>query len=56
MSRILFTGLFIAIILFIFGAKNAASEVLDWTLSIVKWILIIGGVFFLGYMIFSRNK
>ena len=56
MLRILLTGLFIAIILLIFGAKSAAREVLDWTLTIVKWIFIIGAVIFVGFMIFSKKK
>jgi len=56
MIRILITGLVIAIILLIFGARGAAHSVLDWTLTIVKWIFIIGAVIFIGVMIFSRKK
>jgi hypothetical protein len=56
MTRILISGLLIAIILFIFGARSAANEVLDWTLTIVKWIFIIGVGIFIGVMIFSRKK
>ena len=56
MIRILITGLVIAIILLIFGARGAAHDVLDWTLTIVKWIFIIGAVIFVGVMIFSRKK
>ena len=56
MIRILITGLVIAIILLTFGARSAAHDVLDWTLTIVKWIFIIGAVILVGVMIFSRKK
>jgi hypothetical protein len=56
MIRILITGLVIAIILFLFGARDAAHEVLDWSLTIVKWIFIIGALIFVGAMILSKKK
>ncbi len=56
MIRILITGLVIAIVLLLFGAKGAAHSVLDWTLTIVKWIFIIGAVILVGVMVFSKKK
>jgi|JI10StandDraft_1071094.scaffolds.fasta_scaffold2201213_2 hypothetical protein len=56
MIRILISGLVIAIILLLFGARSAAHEVLDWTLTIIKWIFIVGAGIFVGVMIFSRKK
>lgn len=56
MTRVLLTGLLIAIVLLIFGAKNAAHEVLDWTLTIAKWIFILGALIFVVFMFFSKKK
>jgi uncharacterized membrane protein YgdD (TMEM256/DUF423 family) len=56
MTRILVTGLVIALILMLFGARGAAHDVLDWTLTIAKWIFIVGAVIFVGVMIFSNKK
>jgi hypothetical protein len=56
MIRLLVAALVVIVILLIFGAKSAAGAVADWTLTIVKWVFIIGAVVLVGAMIFSRRK
>lgn len=56
MIRILVTVILVAVILLIFGAKDAAYSVLDWGLTITKWIFIIGAIILIGILIFSRKK
>jgi len=56
MIRLLVTGLVVCLILLLFGAKEAAHTVADWTLTIVKWVFIIGAVIFVGIMIFSKRE
>ena len=56
MIRLMVTALVFILILLLFGAKGAAHTVADWTLTIAKWVFIIGAVILVGVMVFSKRK
>lgn len=56
MIRLMVTAIIVILVLLLFGAKSAARDVADWTLTIVKWVFIIGAVILVGAMIFSKRK
>ncbi len=55
--RVALWGILIAIIVAIFGSRKDGEAVLDTTLSIMKWIIIIGigGALLIG-LLSNRNR
>jgi hypothetical protein len=55
MKRILIWGIVVTIFLMIIGANDAAKFVINGTLSIAKWIAIIGVIIFVLLLLFSNK-